>query len=195
MEYDYKKMSDKDLVEKARTGDQLAFKAMYEKHVQAVRGRVSKYFIWKADVDDVVSESFQKFFSKIDAFDTSREVLPWLLTIAYRTALDHLGIIKREDEKKEGIKQTRTDTDEAPDLSDDVSPEDEIINRQEHERLMGFIEELSPKYREIMVLYMVEELEYEEIARQTGLPLNTVRTRIRRGTAQLSEMMSRGEVK
>ena len=195
MEYDYKKMSDKELVEKARTGDQLAFKAMYEKHVQAVRGRVSKYFIWKADVDDVVSESFQKFFSKIDAFDTSREVLPWLLTIAYRTALDHLGIIKREDEKKEGIKQTRSDADEAPDLSDDVSPEDEIINRQEHERLMGFIEELSPKYREIMVLYMVEELEYEEIARQVDLPLNTVRTRIRRGKAQLSEMMSRGEVK
>ena len=195
MEYDYRKMTDRELVEKARVGDQLAFKAIYEKHVQAVRGRVSKYFIWKADVDDVVSESFQKFFSKIDAFDTSREVLPWLLTIAYRTALDHLGVIKREDEKKEGIKKTRADVDEAPDLSDDASPEDEIINRQEHERLMGFIEELSPKYREIMVLYMVEELEYEEIAKQSGLPLNTVRTRIRRGKALLSEMMSRGEVK
>ena len=195
MEYDYRKMTDKELVEKARTGDQLAYKAIYEKYVQAVRGRVSKYFIWKADVDDVVSESFQKFFSKIDSFDTSRELLPWLFTISYRTALDHLGIIKREDEKKEGIKKTRSDTDDAPDLSEDVSPEEEIINRQEHERLMGFIEELSPLYREIMILYMVEELEYEDIAKEVGLPLNTVRTRIRRGKAQLSEMMSRGEVK
>ena len=194
MEYDYKKMTDKDLVERAREGDQLAFKAIYEKHVQAVRGRVSKYFIWKADVDDVVSESFQKFFSKIDTFDTSREVLPWLFTISYRTALDHLGIIRREDEKKEGIKKNHSDTDEAPDLSDDVSPEDEIINRQEHERLMGFIGELPSLYREIMELYMVEELEYEDIAKQVGLPLNTVRTRIRRGKAHLSEMMSRGEV-
>ena len=132
MEYDYKKMTDAELVEKARTGDQLAYKAIYEKHVAAVRGRVSKYFI--------------------------------------------------------------SDTDEAPDLSDDVNPEDEIINRQEHERLMGFIEELSPLYREIIILYMVEELEYEDIAKQVGLPLNTVRTRIRRGKALLSEMMSRGEV-
>ena len=172
MEYEYKKMTDAALVEKARTGDQLAYKAIYEKHVGAVRGRVSKYFIWKADVDDVVSESFQKFFAKIDS----------------------LGIIKREDEKKDAIKKTRSDTDEAPDLSDDVNPEDEIINRQEHERLMGFIEELSPLYREIIILYMVEELEYEDIAKQVGLPLNTVRTRIRRGKAQLSEMMNRGEV-
>ena len=191
MEYDYKKMTDAALIEKARTGDQLAYKAIYEKHVAAVRGRVSKYFIWKADVDDVVSESFQKFFAKIDSFDTSRDLLPWLFTIAYRTALDHLGIIKREDEKKEGIKKTHSDTEEAPDLSDDVNPEDEIINRQEHERLMGFIEELSPLYREIMILYMVEELEYEDIAKQAGLPLNTVRTRIRRGKALLSEMMNR----
>ena len=56
---------------------------------------------------------------------------------------------------------------------------------------MGFIEELSPLYREIMILYMVEELEYEDIAKQVGLPLNTVRTRIRRGKALLSEMMNR----
>ena len=41
---------------------------------------------------------------------------------------------------------------------------------------------------------MLEELEYEEIARQVGLPLNTVRTRIHRGKSRLAEMMSRGEV-
>ncbi len=194
MEYDYKKMTDAALIEKARTGDQLAYKAIYEKHVAAVRGRVSKYFIWKADVDDVVSESFQKFFAKIDSFDTSRDLLPWLFTIAYRTALDHLGIIKREDEKKEGIKKTHSDTEEAPDLSDDVNPEDEIINRQEHERLMGFIEELPSKYKEVMKKYMIEELEYERIAQELELELNTVRTRIRRGKEKLAEMMLRGEV-
>ena len=45
-----------------------------------------------------------------------------------------------------------------------------------------------------MIKYMIEELEYEEIAKELNLPLNTVRTRIRRGKQQLSEMMLRGEV-
>ncbi|MBR2198441.1 MAG: sigma-70 family RNA polymerase sigma factor, partial [Fibrobacter sp.] len=75
-----------------------------------------------------------------------------------------------------------------------VTPEEEIINDESHERLMAFIDELSPLYREVMIKYMVEELEYGEIAEELGLELNTVRTRIRRGKQQLAEMMLRGEV-
>ena len=70
----------------------------------------------------------------------------------------------------------------------------EIINDENHERLMAFIEELSPLYKEVMVKYMIEELEYEEIAKELKLELNTVRTRIRRGKQQLAEMMLRGEI-
>ena len=45
-----------------------------------------------------------------------------------------------------------------------------------------------------MIKYMIEELEYEEIAKELKLELNTVRTRIRRGKQQLAEMMLRGEI-
>ncbi len=186
MQYDYRKLSDRELVELARQGDQLSYRAIYEKHENALRAKVSGFFKWKADVDDVVSVSFQKFFSRLDSFDNSRELLPWLYSIATRTALDLLGGIRREDEKK--------NAEESPELLLEENPEDEIITRQEHERLMGYIGELPPKYREIMQKYMLEELEYEEIARQVGLPLNTVRTRIHRGKSRLAEMMSRGEV-
>ena len=76
----------------------------------------------------------------------------------------------------------------------EVSPEEEIINGESHDRRMAFIEELSPLYKEVMIKYMIEELEYEEIARELGLELNTVRTRIRRGKQHLAEMMLRGEI-
>ena len=195
MEYDYRKMTDKELVERAKASDQLAYRAIYEKHEKTVRARITGYFRWRADVDDVVSESFQKFFSKLDSFDTSRELIPWLITIANRTALDHLESIHREDEKKENILRKSTEApDDSSDILSDVSPEDEIINSQEHERLMGFLKELDPKYGEVMKKYMVEELEYEEISKQLNLPLNTVRTRIRRGKEKLAEMMTRGEI-
>ena len=156
---------------------------------------VSGYFKWKADVDDVVSESFQKAFVNLSHFDTDRELRPWLCTIATRTALDHLASIKREDQKKEGIKQTAgEDMPGGQDPLTEVSPEEEIINDENHERLMAFIEELSPLYKEVMVKYMIEELEYEEISKELKLELNTVRTRIRRGKQQLAEMMLRGEI-
>ena len=191
----YLEMPDKELVQRAVAGDQMAYRALYQLHEKAIRGRVSGYFKWKADVDDVVSESFQKAFANLATFDTEREFRPWLSTIATRTALDHLARIKREDEKKEGILlKAGEGSSEGQGPITDVDPEEEIINGENHERLMAFIEELSPLYKEVMVKYMIEELEYEEIAKELGLELNTVRTRIRRGKQHLAEMMLRGEI-
>ena len=91
-----------EIIEHAIAGDQTAYRMLYQVYEKAVRGRVSGYFKWKADIDDVVLESFQKAFANLTAFDTTREFRPWILTIATRTALDHLSSIKREDQKKEG---------------------------------------------------------------------------------------------
>ena len=178
---------EKELVAKAVAGDQMAYRQLYQIHEKAVRGRVSGYFHWKADVDDVVLESFQKAFSALSGFDTSRDFRPWLLAIATRTALDHLESIQRETEKKEG------NNTETP-IMTDFTPEEEIINDEVHERLMGFIDELPSLYKDVMIKYMIEELEYAEIAKELNLELNTVRTRIRRGKQHLSQMMLRGEV-
>ena len=191
----YLDMPEKELVRRAVAGDQMAYRAIYQLHEKAIRSRVSGYFTWKADVDDVVSESFQKAFLNMPSFDTERELRPWLSTIATRTALDHLASIKREDQKKEGIKlKASGENPEGQGPITDVDPEEEIINGENHERLMAFIDELSPLYKEVMVKYMVEELEYGEIAEALGLELNTVRTRIRRGKQHLAEMMLRGEI-
>ena len=76
----YLELSEKELVQRAIAGDQMAYRALYQLHEKAIRGRVSGYFKWKADVDDVVSESFQKAFLNLGHFDTSRELRPWLST-------------------------------------------------------------------------------------------------------------------
>ena len=187
--------NEKEIIGRAIQGDQMAYRAIYQIHERAVRGRVSGYFKWKADVDDVVLESFQKAFAALGAFDTSREFRPWLLTIATRTALDHLNSIQREDEKKEGIlHKAHSEGAEGGAQLTDFTPEEEIINDEVHQRLMGFIDELPSLYKDVMIKYMIEELEYEEIAKELDLELNTVRTRIRRGKQHLAQMMLRGEV-
>ena len=188
-------VNEKDIIARAIGGDQTAFRQLYQIYEKAVRGRVSGYFHWKADVDDVVLESFQKAFAALSAFDPSREFRPWLLTIATRTALDHLSSIQREDQKKEGIlhKASSESSENGAQLTD-YTPEEEIINDEVHERLMGFIDELPSLYKDVMIKYMIEELEYEEIAKELDLELNTVRTRIRRGKQHLAQMMLRGEV-
>ena len=157
----YLEYDEKELVRLALEGDQMAYKAIYELFEKDIRGRVTGYFQWKADVDDVITESFQKAFLNLSTFDTTKPLRPWLFTIATRTALDHLAAIKREQEKRAGI---QTKQGESPDPSMEITettPEEDIINDENHERLMAYIEELSPLYKEVMVKYMIEELEYE----------------------------------
>ena len=186
--------TDIHLILSAIHGDQTAYREIYQIYEKAVRGRVSGYFKWKADVDDVVMESFQKAFAALGTFDTTREFRPWLLTIATRTALDHLSRLKREDEKKEGILLKASEGPDGESELTETTPEEEIINDEVHSRLMQYIDELPSLYKDVMIKYMIEELEYEEIARELDLELNTVRTRIRRGKQHLAEMMLRGEV-
>jgi len=186
---------EKDIIARAIQGDQTAYRMLYQVYERSVRGRVSGYFHWKADVDDVVLETFQKAFAALGSFDAEREFRPWLLTIATRTALDHLESNQREDEKKSGLLQKASAQNaEAGGQLTDTTPEDEIIRDEVHQRLMAFIDELPSLYKDVMIKYMIEELEYEEIAKELGLELNTVRTRIRRGKQHLAQMMLRGEV-
>ena len=185
---------EKERIRQAVRGDQLAYRKLYQQYEPLIRGRVTGYFTWKADVDDVVSETFQKAFAALGGFDTEREFRPWLLTIATRTALDHLDRIRREDQKKEGILFSASETPDGGGELTDTTPEEEIINDELHERLMGYIDELPSLYKEVMIKYMIDEMEYEEIARELELELNTVRTRIRRGKQHLANMMLRGEV-
>lgn len=187
-------MEEKELILAAAGGDQTAYRMLYQEHEKAVRGRVSGYFKWKADVDDVVSETFEKAFAALGGFDMERSFRPWLLTIATRTALDHLDAIKREDKKKEGILQKNSDSGKVETPLTEQTPEEEIIHDEVHQRLMAFIDELPSLYKDVMIKYMIEELEYEEIAKELDLELNTVRTRIRRGKQHLAEMMLRGEI-
>lgn len=189
----YLQADEKDLIALAILGDQMAYRAIYQIYERPLRGRLSGYFKWKADVDDAVSETFQKAFSKLSSFDLSRDFKPWLFTIATRTALDRLADIRREDAKKEGILGRSSDNEGAGELITETSPEEDVIKDENHNRLMGYIEVLPPLYKDVMVKYMIEELEYEQIARDLGLELNTVRTRIRRGKALLAEMMLSGE--
>ncbi len=56
-------------------------------------------------------------------------------------------------------------------------------------RVQAAIDKLSPMYRTVIILRYSQDLSYEEIARVLELPLNTVRTHLRRAKARLNELL------
>jgi RNA polymerase sigma-70 factor (ECF subfamily) len=72
--------------------------------------------------------------------------------------------------------------------SGEDTPLESIIRDEDQVQTEKYIEGLPELYRRIARMRLVDGLQYSEIAEETGLPLNTVRTRIRRAKAQIDKM-------
>ena len=182
-------LSDKELVDLALQQNQAAFIVLYTRYSAGVRSHISKYISQAEDREDVALESFQKAFSPLGLYNPEYRFSTWLYRIARNTAFDH---ISRKDREKNSMPTTSI-SDNLPELNDIAAathnPEEDIINQQEYDKWLANIEKLKDDYRTVAKMNLIDHFGYKEIAESLDLPINTVKTRIRRAKAQLLKMM------
>lgn len=182
-------LTDTDLVSLALEQNQAAFIVLYTRYNAGVRSHISRYVNQKEDIEDICLESFQKAFSQIGTFNPDYKFSTWLYRIARNTAFDHLN---RHDREKNNMPTTSINEDiaELKELPATMhNPEEDIINQQEYDKWLTNIEKLKEDYRIVAKMNLIDNFGYKEIADALDMPLNTVKTRIRRAKAQLLKMM------
>ncbi len=183
-------MSDARLVELALEQNQAAYIVLYTRYNAGVRTHIARYISQKEDIEDICLESFQKAFSQMASYNPEYKFSTWLYRIARNTALDH---ISRKDREKSNmpttsISESGSDAAEIPWPVE--NPEDRIINRQEYDKLVANIDRLKEDYRIVAKMNLIDNFGYREIAESLEIPINTVKTRIRRAKAQLLKMIN-----
>ena len=182
-------LSDTDLVKLALEQNQAAYIVLYTRYNVGVRSHISKYVSQKEDIEDICLESFQKAFSQIGSYNPEYKFSTWLYRIARNTAFDYLS---KHDREKNNMPTTSIHEDfaELKDLPATMhNPEEDIINQQEYDKWLTNIEKLKDDYKAVAKMNLIDNFGYKEIADELGLPLNTVKTKIRRAKAQLLKMM------
>ena len=182
-------MPDTDLVRLAIEQNQAAFIVLYTRYNAGVRSHISRYVSQKEDVEDICLESFQKAFSQIATYNPEYKFSTWLYRIARNTAFDHLS---RHDREKNYIPTTSINEDiaELKEIPATMhNPEEDIINQQEYDKWLSNIEKLKDDYHIVAKMNLIDNFGYKEIAEALELPLNTVKTKIRRAKAMLLKMM------
>ena len=182
-------LTDAELVSLALEQDQAAFIVLYTRYNSGVKSHISRYVSQKEDIEDICLESFQKAFSQIGTYNPDYKFSTWLYRIARNTAFDH---ISRKDREKSNLPTTSiseqlTEMNEIPATMH--NPEDEIINQQEYDKWLNNIEKLKDEYKTVAKMNLIDNFGYKEIAEALELPINTVKTRIRRAKALLLKMM------
>ena len=182
-------LPDGELVKLAIEQNQAAFIVLYTRYNAGVRSHISRYVSQKEDIEDICLESFQKAFSQIGTYNPEYKLSTWLYRIARNTAFDHLS---RNDREKNHIPTTSINEDiaELKEIPATMhNPEEDIINQQEYDKWLNNIEKLKDDYRVVAKMNLIENFGYKEIADSLEIPLNTVKTKIRRAKAMLLKMM------
>ena len=182
-------MPDIDLVKMAQEQNQAAFIVLYTRYNIGVRSHISRYITQKEDIEDICLESFQKAFSQIESYNPEYKFSTWLYRIARNTAFDHLS---KHDREKNNLPTTSINEDiaELKELPATMhNPEEDIINQQEYDKWLTNIEKLKDDYKVVAKMNLIDKFGYKEISEALELPLNTVKTKIRRAKAQLLKMM------
>ena len=182
-------LTDTELVRLALEQNQAAYIVLYTRYNIGVKSHISRYVTQKEDIEDICLESFQKAFSQIGSYNPEFKFSTWLYRIARNTAFDHLSKHDREKSNMPttSISEDLTELKELPATMH--NPEEDIINQQEYDKWLTNIEKLKDDYRIVARLNLIDNLGYKEVAEALDIPINTVKTRIRRAKAMLLKMM------
>ena len=178
------KLEDIALVELALQRDQGAFALLLEKYRCSLMTHILKYVTVVEDAEDICQRSFEKAFMNIDKYNSQYAFSTWLYNIAQNEAIDHLRR-SRASINSVPISEER----DALDVMAATTPEEELIIDQAVSELISGIQRLPESYRQVAELRFIKDYAYEDIARELGLPLGTVKTRISRARKQLEKIV------
>ncbi len=176
---------DIQLITRARSGDETAFRALLDKYERAVYSICLRMIRNRDEAADLAQEAFIKVFAMLERYNPSYAFSSWLFKITSNLCIDYLRKRRIEtfamDEPISGDHGDIQRQYEAPDLD----PEQRYIRNEKMERLGEAIENLPPHYRIMLILRHQENLSYEEIADSLDIPLGTVKARIHRAREML----------
>lgn len=176
---------DRALVAEALGGGQGAYEQLMAKYREPIHRHVSRMVRDKGQVDDLVQESFIKAFTSLESYSSEYAFSTWLYKIATNHTIDYLRKKKLATFSIDQPAPGRTDeqTYELPDTT--YRPDRHVMADQRRERIQEAIDALPPKYHRVIVMRHQQEMSYDEIAEELGLPLGTVKAHIFRARALL----------
>lgn len=172
------------LITRARQGDEIAIRALVQKHNRLLFRLVRGYVDNDADAEDIVQETYVRAFCKLDGFREDSAFSTWLSRIAINEALGKMrkdrptldwSALENAGAIPDGGKIVMFPTTDPP-----KSPETEAARQQIRLALERVIDRLPPKFRTVFILRDVEGLSTEETSSHLMINPKTVKTRLHR---------------
>ena len=172
------------LVVAAQGGDEAAFAEIVRRYQRAVY-RVA-YGLTRngSDADDLAQETFLRAWQALGRFRVGEPLFPWLSRIAVNLAY---SLFRRRKRRPETALEPLLEAGHQWEGGED--PVEEAAEREHQGLLESAFAELTPEHQSILVLRVMQDQSYEEIAKTLEIPIGTVMSRLSRARDKLRAMM------
>jgi RNA polymerase sigma factor (sigma-70 family) len=167
-------------------GDDTAFPALMSAYRGPVYGYLVRCGIAEADRDDLFQSSFLKIHAAAASYEPARALAPWVFTIVANTVRNHF----RGDRNPPG---RGIDKDPPDPVDPSPNPERVAAARETVAWIEQAIAALPLAQREVLILSTIVGMPQSEVAEALRLPLNTVKTLLRRARLTLTGALARRE--
>lgn len=193
---DYSRFPDGTLIELIKHKDAEAFEELYERHSQIVHNLVVRIVGNRAVADEVVQESFWQAWKKASDYRGTGAPAAWLYRIARNKSLDIMRKRKREPQRSTltmgANGEEYTSLPEVPTVGVSLQPslvEKQVAQQLDRQHLLRALTSIPGDQRICLELAYFEGCSQTQIAQQLGIPLGTVKTRVRMGLEKLEHIL------
>jgi RNA polymerase sigma-70 factor (ECF subfamily) len=183
-------MTDEELAKKAlKNNDYFAeIIERYEEKLFRYLKRLTGFE--KQDIEDILQEVFIKIYRNLNNFDASLSFSSWAYRITHNEAVNQIKKHKRkytyalESEEKDTVSLIKV-------LKSDDDVKDRVIKKEESRIIKKILYKIPKKYRDVLVLYYLEDMDYSEISDILKKPMGTVATLLSRAKKKLKEQIKK----
>ncbi len=170
--------AEKDFISALTRQERWAQQQLYEQHYSRMMGVCLRYAGSRDEALDLLHEGFIKVFQNIGRYKPGTSLVAWIRTIVVNTCIDYY---------RKTIRRRTEDLTEARYVANDVP--DVLSNLTERE-ILDAVQELSPAYRAVFNLYVVEGYSHKEIADALEITESTSRSNLVKARIKLQEFFA-----
>lgn len=173
------KKAEQDYILACVNGEKWAQRKIYEDHYKMMLPVCLRYATDENEAYDIVHEGFIKVFRHISKYTPGTSLTAWIRRIMVNTSIDYY---------RKMSKRRTSNLDTVYDMTDN---QPDVISEMTSAEILSALQKLTPSYRTVFNLYVVEGYSHKEIAKELGITESTSRSNLVKARGKLRDAIKR----
>jgi len=177
-------VDDNEIIERILAGERHVFQVLIDRHREKAMTLALRMLKNPQDAEEALMDAFIRAYNALGRFERKSRFSTWFYRILFNVCY---SIARKRGETEHDMEledlHARSHDDDRPDTRYDAAELERIVSEE--------IQAIPTVYGGVFTLFFTQEMSYEEIAEVTGVPINTVKTRLFRARTMLRERVSK----